>query len=180
MENVGEVAIAVVFAVWWVISAFNQFHSGAWTFRLRCHIPLGLIPLWTFFAPNPARADTRIVWRVEHAHGWSGWQEMYFGFAPAWRRWIINPELTFNKAVSDLVRSLTPVHPDSSDRSVLFSSGYLTLLSLVHAEAASQSRHAVQFAVVRTAIGAATRNLDILFLSEPHATCGSAVHVHEP
>jgi hypothetical protein len=115
---------------------------------------------------------------VEHAHGWSGWQEMYFGFAPAWRRWIINPELTFNKMVNDLVGSLICVHPDRSDRSVLLNSGYLTLLSLVHAEAASHSHHAVQFAVVRTAIGTTTRNLDIVFLSEPHATCGSAGYVH--
>jgi len=178
VDGVGEVALSAVFVAWWVVSAFNQFHSGAWTLRLRRHIPLGLIPLWTFFAPNPARADTRIVWRVEHAHGWSGWQEMYFGFAPAWRRWIMNPELTFNKAVNDLVGTLTRVHPDPSDRSVLFNSGYLTLLSLAHAEAASQNQHAVQFAVVRTAIGATARDFNIVFLSEPHAICGTAVHVH--
>ena len=105
------------------MSALNQFDSGAWTLRIRRHLPFGVIPLWTFFAPNPARADTRIVWRAERGAGWSGWQELHFGFASARRRWIINPELTLNKAVSDLVNSLTRIPPNPSDRSILFNSG---------------------------------------------------------
>jgi hypothetical protein len=168
VENGATVAISIVFAAWWVISAFNQFYSGAWTRRLRGHIPLNLIPLWTFFAPNPARADTRIVWRLEDADGWRGWREMYFGFSPQWRRWIINPELILNKAINDLVSSLAANRDDPSGRGVLFSSGYLTLLSLVAAEAVSERHKAVQFAVVRTAAGAVERNLNIVFVSEAH------------
>ena len=180
MDRIGEAAISAIFVVWWAVSALNQFHSGAWTHRLRGHVPFGLIPLWTFFAPNPARTDTRIVWRAEQAEGgWSGWREIYFGYAPVWRRWIVNPEMTFNKAVNDLVNSLARVRPETSERGILLVSSYLTLLSLVEAEAATDRPEAVQFAVVRTAIGAEARDFSIVFLSEPHAAGGTLAHVQQ-
>ena len=115
-------AIAAVFAVWWVISACNQFRSGAWTLRLRRYVPLGLIPLWTFFAPNPARADSRLIWREEHGSRWDCWRELHLGFAPAKSRWLVNPELILNKAVVDLVSSLLRVRLEQQDRSALLSS----------------------------------------------------------
>jgi hypothetical protein len=120
-----------VLAAWWLVSACNQIRSGALTLRLRRQVPLGLIPSWTFFAPNPARADSRLIWREGRESAWIGWRELHLGFAPVRSRWLVNPELILNKAVSDLVGSLLRVRADMADRGALLSSAYVTLLSLV-------------------------------------------------
>ncbi len=171
------IAMAAVFAAWWTISACNQFRSGAWTLRLRRHIPLGLIPLWTFFAPNPAQSDSRVVWREEHDGEWSGWQELHFGFAPRLTRWLVNPEITLNKAITDLVGSLLQARAEWGDRSALLNSAYVMLLSIVLAQPRQTGCSSVQFAVVRTSAGALARRLDVVFLSEIHAVADSVTHV---
>jgi hypothetical protein len=171
------ITIAAVFAIWWAISACNQFRSGACTLRLRRHIPLGLIPLWTFFAPNPARADSRLVWREEHGAEWSGWRELHFGFAPASSRWLLNPELILNKSVADLVGSLLRVCSERGDRSALLSSAYVTLLSIVLAQPRPTGCSSIQFAVVRTSAVSLARRIDIVFLSEVHEVADSFTHV---
>lgn len=177
MANARLIAVAAVFALWWAISACNQFRSGAWTSRLRGHIPLGLIPLWTFFAPNPAHADSRLVWREEHGSEWGGWRELHFGFAPLGSRWLVNPELILNKAVADLVGSLLRVRPEQDDRSTLLSSAYVTLLSIVLAQRRRAGCSSIQFAVVRTSTGSPARRVDVVFLSEIHKVAGSLTHV---
>jgi hypothetical protein len=171
------IALAVVFTVWWAISACNQFRSGAWTLRLRRHIPLGLIPLWTFFAPNPARADSRLVWREEHGGEWGGWRELHFGFAPVRTRWLVNPEITLNKAITDLVGWLLQTRAEWEDRSALLNSAYVTLLSIVLAQSRRTRCSSIQFAVVRTSRSALTRRLDVVFLSEIHAVADPVTHV---
>jgi hypothetical protein len=171
------IALAAVLAVWWAISACNQFQSGAWTLRLRRHVPLGLIPFWTFFAPNPARADSRVIWREEYGHEWEGWRELHFGFAPARSRWLVNPELILNKAVGDLVASLLHARLEEEDRSALLSSAYVTLLSIVLAQSRRTGCKSIQFAIVRTSIDSLTRRVDVAFLSEVHNVADSAIHV---
>ncbi|HEX7176983.1 MAG TPA: hypothetical protein VF240_17120 [Pyrinomonadaceae bacterium] len=170
--------IAAIFAVWWAISVCNQFRSGAWTLRLRRHIPLGLIPLWTFFAPNPARADSRLLWREEHGNEWGVWRELHFGFAPASSRWLVNPELIPNKAVTDLVGSLLRVRPKREDRSALLCSPYLTLLSIVLAQFRRTGCSSIQFAIVRTSTDFPARRVEVVFLSEVHDTADSVTHVY--
>ena len=177
MGDVRLNAIAAVFAVWWVISACNQFRSGAWTLRLRRYVPLGLIPLWTFFAPNPARADSRLIWREEHGSRWDCWRELHLGFAPAKSRWLVNPELILNKAVVDLVSSLLRVRLEQQDRSALLSSAYLTLLSIVLTQPRRTGSSSIQFAIVRTSAGTHARRVDVAFLSEVHDIAGSVTHV---
>ena len=180
MADYRLIALAAVFAVWWAVSACNQFHSGAWTLRLRRHIPLGLIPLWTFFAPNPARADSRLLWREEHGNEWGGWRELHFGFAPASSRWLVNPELILNKAVADLVGSLLRARSKRDDRSALLSSAYLTLLSIVLAQPDRAGGSSIQFTVARTSTDSLARRVEVAFLSEVHDTADPAAHVYPP
>jgi hypothetical protein len=168
VADIRLIALSTVFAVWWVISACNQFRSGSWTLPLCRHIPLGLIPFWTFFAPNPARADSRLAWREECGNGWGDWREIHFGFAPIGSRWLFNPKLIQNKAISDLVGSLLRVRSEMEDRSALLSSAYLVLLSIVLAQPRLAGCSSVQFAIVRTSIGLDARRVEPAFLSEIH------------
>lgn len=168
--------ITAIFVVWWAISACNQFRAGAWTRRLRQHIPLGLIPLWTFFAPNPARTDSRLIWREEGDGEWDGWQEVHLGFAPGWKRWLVNPELILNKAIADLVNSLR-LSQTHLDRSVVLSSAYVALLSIVLNQRRRAGSLSIQFAILRTATGIEGRRVDVAFVSEIHDVCGLVTHV---
>jgi hypothetical protein len=165
----GLVTLISTFAIWWLVSALNQFRCGALTARLRRHIPFGLIPSWTFFAPNPARADTRLVWREQRGGEWSGWRELHFGFAPIDKRWLVNPQLILNKAVADLNRSLGQLVPELDDRTVTLSSAYVALLNIVIAQLQSGECSAVQFALVRSSGISIPRRVDIAFLSEVHS-----------
>lgn len=168
MQDWRLVALAGLFASWWCVSALNQVHSGAWMWRLRRHIPLGLIPLWTFFAPNPSRADPRLVWREEFDGKWEGVRELHFGFAPVASRWLFNPQLVLNKAIADLVRSLLTLDTDVEGRSLLLSPAYVTLLSMVLSQPRRAECSAVQFAIVRTSGPPGARQIETIFLSEVH------------
>jgi len=163
------VGLAGLFALWWGVSALNQVHSGAWIWRLRRHVPLGLIPLWTFFAPNPARADPRLVWREEFDGQWEDPREMHFGFAPIGSRWLLNPQLILNKAIADLVRSLLTLDTDGVGRSLLLSPPYITLLSMVSSQPRRAGCSGIQFAIVRTSGTIAARQVETIFLSEVHS-----------
>jgi hypothetical protein len=178
MADLPLVALTALFAAWWLISACNQIRSGALTARLRRYIPFSLIPLWTFFAPNPARADVRLVWREEDGGAWGDWQELHFGFAPARSRWLVNPELILNKAVTDLVYSLLRVRPDLDDRSILLTSAYVTLLSIVVGNRRHATCSALQFAVVRSFRSSHTRQVDVAFVSEVHDLADTPAYVH--
>jgi hypothetical protein len=117
------------------------------------------------------------VWREEVGSEWTGWREFHFGFAPARRRWLFNPELILNKAVSDLVGSLLPVGRAMEERTVLLNAAYLAVLSVVMKQPAVTGSSSVQFAVVRTSVDGATRRLDVVFLSEIHGTTEIPAHV---
>ena len=162
-------ALAALFAAWWVVSAINQIDSGALTRPLRRHIPFGLIPLWTFFAPNPAKADSRLVWRVEDDTGWGSWQELHYGYTPARSRWLVNHRLVQNKAVTDLVNSLNRVPREAMvDRTALLSSAYLALLGLVVSQPRPAGCSSIQFAIVSSSRPSSSRQVEVMFLSEVH------------
>jgi len=170
-------ALGAVLTAWWGISVCNQFRSGAWTARIRRHLPLGLIPLWTFFAPNPARSDTRLIWREERAGQWDDWQELHFGFAAARSRWLINPELILNKAVTDLATSIPRNRGEDGDRSYLLSSSYVTLLRIVLDQIRENTCSSIQFAIVRTSWGSEARQIDLIHVSEVHQVTDNSADV---
>ena len=165
--------LAYVLAIWWVISALNQIRAGALTLRVRRALPVGVVPLWTFFAPNPARADSRLVWREERGCAWQEWRELHFHFAPPSSRWLFNPTLVLHKAVSDLTAGILRVAPAMSDRTALFSAAYLATLNIVLEQPRSAHCSAVQFAIVRTSRVGGLRRMEIAFVSEPHTVCDS-------
>jgi hypothetical protein len=163
------IVLSALLVLWWIISACNQFRSGAWMWRVRRHVPLGLIPLWTFFAPNPARADPRVVWREEFDGVWEGVRELHFGFGAIGTRWLFNPALILNKSISDLVRALLTLDGDDEGRSLLLSPAYIALLRMVLEQPRRPGCSGIQFAVVRTSRAGKARQTETVFLSEVHS-----------
>lgn len=168
--------LAVVLIAWFVLSILHQPTRGAWTRPVRRHLPLGLIPTWTFFAPNPARDDLRLVWRDERNGVWGGWTEVVLPRSPVLRQGVLNPEAVSQKAVSDLVGMLSRSASGTDDLSWMLSTAYLALLGLVVNREREPGADAVQFAVLRTRWDGGARHVDVSFLSAEH--CLDPVDAH--
>ena len=171
------VLLTVVVIAWWTLSALNQFKGGAWTAGVRRYLPRVVVPIYIFFAPEPPRADSRLVWRDEVDGRWGQWQELHFGFAPLYRRWLFNPEVIESKAVSVLTDALLTLGSVLGPRGFLLTSPYVALLSVLTCRSRARSATGIQFAVVRTNIASQRRCLDVAFVSEVHDAREAVGHV---
>jgi hypothetical protein len=104
-------AVAVVLGVWLVCTILGQFATVTRGKRfgwVRRWDYAGLIPTWTFFAPNPATADLHVVYRDRLADGTlTPWTEALF-IEPR-RYWHVfwNPGKRQRKVFTDLIGTLS-------------------------------------------------------------------------
>jgi hypothetical protein len=130
----------------------------------------GLIPRWTFFAPNPGREDTHVIFRDKENGRWCSWQTLTPAASrPAWR-WLWNPQRFPRKAAADLANGMrrSASHLKEVPRALLLSNSYVAILRWVMEQPRSRESTHRQFAIVTSRGFAEQQHLDILFLSEPH------------
>lgn len=58
-----NVVAIVFFALWLLLTIFNQFNFK-WVSQIKKQDIFHLLPSWTFFAPNPGTSDYHIVYRT--------------------------------------------------------------------------------------------------------------------
>ncbi|MFB9314021.1 hypothetical protein [Nocardioides plantarum] len=145
--------VAVTFSVWLIVSALNQFQMPA-VKKLKRKDYFGLIPRWTFFAPNPARSDYHLYYRDQLPGGsLTPWSELN---SPGERRLIVsvwNPGKRRQKAISDFMRSLSRTYRNlgSDPETLQLSLPYIGLLHYVsNADGHASEAVATQFAVLQT------------------------------
>jgi hypothetical protein len=147
-----------LFAAWLVLSAVGQFHSEKVT-AMRRFDPLHLLPIWTFFAPNPGRSDYHIISRDRLADGrLTEWTDVLP--IPRPRPWSLawNPTKRRTKVVADAVGSIMDTlakekkadsASESSRRGLIVFGPYLLLVHVVlHESPHPEDAVAFQFAVV--------------------------------
>jgi hypothetical protein len=145
----------VLFAIALVVAIGALVFTGATQFRnprlerwARSRDVFCLLPIWTFFAPNPGTTDTRLLWREALGSGHVGpWRELS---PPRWSPWraLWNPDRRTQKAIAD-AGGLLAQHRGDSD-SVQLTIPYLMLLRYVAAQCGSPHAIARQFVVVQT------------------------------
>lgn len=169
MESVWTWAVGLLLGLWFAASVAQQIWPESLSRNLS-NIALGLIPRWRFFAPNPVRDDTHIVFRDQCGGTWNGWQVLTPAAGPRGWRWIWHPQRYPIKAASDLANSLRLSMSRSRDcpEGVLLSSPYLGILTWVVAQPAPADVTYRQFAVVTSRGFSGDAQLDVLFVSEPH------------
>ena len=100
--------VTLIFLVWAVLSILNQFSSGIKSARfsifsrikLRDHF--ALIPLWTFFAPNPGTRDHDVLFRDQLVDGeHTAWRQLSDP-SVQWSCAFWNPKKRIKKARLDL------------------------------------------------------------------------------
>jgi hypothetical protein len=102
-----SIVVIVIYVVWGAATIANQFHRWcpAW---LRAVDIFGLVPIWTFFAPNPGMTDYYLLYRDRLADGsFDNWREVDLKQSENGVRLALwNPTKRRHKALTDMVSVL--------------------------------------------------------------------------
>jgi hypothetical protein len=144
-------AAVVVAALALALTALTQRRGGRLERAVRTRDVFSLLPLWTFFAPNPGTTDTRLLWRESLGGGeTSHWREL----SPPRRNaldFLWNPERRVQKVITDAGGLLAEARAREEPDVVMLAVPYLMLLNYVNAQPGSPYALARQFVLVQTA-----------------------------
>jgi hypothetical protein len=163
--------IGTLLCVWFLLSVLNQFSFSFINKTMARLDRLYLLPVWTFFAPNPGCTDYRLVYRdIISPELPSSWNEIPLVQERKCIDAFWNPDKRRSKAVFDLVQSLLifrSKNPDSA--AVMISLPYIALLHYVgHLPRRGDVKYR-QFMIVQTHGIFTDANLEILMRSEIHS-----------
>ena len=157
-----------IFGAWLVISVFAQFSKKRWMLWLRYNDIFALIPLWTFFAPNPGVTDTRLLYRDRLVDAqYSPWIEVKFS-----NNSVLNafwhPEKRRKKVVMDTCSLLLETMRSIKDKSFLLTMPYLVVLNFIMTMPKNQLGEQRQFMITSTFGYNSAKEPEILFISQLH------------
>lgn len=170
-SNILTAGVALLFGAWLIASLPNQFRWRWWD-RVARYDQLGLLPRWTFFAPNPGRHDVHVIYCdiIEAQIG--TWQEIDHLSSPMATRWLWSPDRFGRKAVTDAANAVVRAagqHEASDARAIQLDPAYLQILCWVQNDRQESIEGTLcQFALVRTQLDLPGRPLNILFVSFDH------------
>jgi hypothetical protein len=125
-------ALVLFLAVWFALSVVNQIPWKRFRAAQRADA-LQLLPLWTFFAPNPGVQDYYLLYRDRTGTDTLGdWQLLQPGQSRRWTSCIWNPDKIENKVLSDLVQMFTDYqeHGVKDGAAIMLSLPYLVWLKM--------------------------------------------------
>ncbi|MBB5621239.1 hypothetical protein HDE69_002292 [Pedobacter cryoconitis] len=132
-----EAIVASFLAIWFLLTILCQFRSTKFSNYIRHTIDIfGLIPLWTFFAPNPGKSDYHLLYRdkIDEENN-SEWEEMDITEERSLWSWCWNPDKRDKKILSDVIQSLIASIPHYKGANgydlLMFSMPYLIVLHAV-------------------------------------------------
>jgi hypothetical protein len=167
---------AVIFIGWGAVSIVNQFSTvlrserfSRFIRRMKRHDYFSLIPIWTFFAPNPGTRDFNILYRHKLGNGsYTLWRQLVDNDPPV-TAVVWNPTKRKKKAILDLAmflcRSLPTKPEDEKIRGLFLTVPYLGLAGAVSSTAAVPMSDGVQFMILLSHGHHAARRPDVLFIS---------------
>jgi hypothetical protein len=142
-----DIVFGAVLLFWFVLSIVAHIPSALFR-KLRSFDCFGLLPVWSFFAPNPATHDNRVFLRAITKAGYSEWKPLKIPVAHHVNRALWNPYRRNRKAISDVVSVLTQRPRELTARARQLDIPYLLLLNHI-----AHLRHAddtigIQFALL--------------------------------
>ncbi|UFR06812.1 hypothetical protein KBP30_39075 [Streptomyces sp. Go40/10] len=165
--------VGVWLSAWFAVSVAAQFSDRAGDLFPRSK-RLGLIPLWTFFAPHPGVHDLHLLYRDRLRTG----EVREPSYVPTidsrrLRHSLWNPEKFRNKVLSDLADSLVEqyshlVKEGRDVRVIMLSTSYLVMANLAMKMPRPAEVVARQFILARDKTFEASPAREVVFLSEFH------------
>ncbi len=148
---VAEIASGILCVAYLVVTALAQRPKFAWVRWLKARDPFALIPMWTFFAPNPGTTDTRLLWRERLFDGSiSPWHEVDPPIGGVLRA-VWNPRKRIRKAITDACSILARrAAAEPKNKLLLISIPFLMILRYICSFPASRLAVARQFVLCQT------------------------------
>lgn len=166
-----EILIALLLAGWFIGSVLNQFGFG-WFERIRAYDYFSLLPIWTFFAPNPGQSDYHLVYRDKLDDGHlTEWREIEITEPRRPYSFLWNPEKRSKKVLSDVVASIvsSSLRDQEIGSEIMLSLPYLILLNVVSHIGSTPDTTYRQFVLVETFGFRPTSKARIILRSDFHA-----------
>lgn len=167
--DVIEAAALVFFAVWLLVTILFQISPTGWIRWPKYYDYFAMIPVWTFFAPNPGTTDVHLLYRDKVSNGAvMSWREVPFHASVLRAVW--NPRKRLQKGLSDLGNDLQGYaaehleHPEL----ILTHPGFIALLNFVSRQPHAPSTTFTQFALARSYGNHSETPTDVMFLSTFH------------
>lgn len=171
------------------ISAFGMWIllSAVWQFEGLRHKVLGrdliwkfrLLPIYTFFAPNPGIYDYRIVYRYKFDDGSLGnWRELHHLTMRQWSHFFWNPRKRIQKLIADSIMSVKESINSTTNISELdhslksaivrLSQGYVALFNIAKSFRKEIGATHFQFMIAETTQVTGSREVNPIFKSPFH------------
>lgn len=143
------VVCAVFFAAWFLTTVLCQFPGYGIGKFLKGRDYCAVIPIWTFFAPNPATQDFVLLFRDQHISGTiSAWKMFEYRLPSPAIRWLWNPGKRRSKVIHDMATVwLLIAEREPACKTFMLSVPYLCLLHQVCAAPRGHSAIATQMAI---------------------------------
>jgi hypothetical protein len=144
-----EAVVAALFATWLAATLATAVEGSRPARLVRRADVLGLVPGWSFFAPNPGTFDYHLLARPRHPDGSTG---PFTEIAPPrsrLRRSIWHPEKRVRKLIFDCCQELVTLR-DAGRSGAEYTVAYLTLLNLAGSRVDQAGTASVQFLLVRS------------------------------
>lgn len=175
-----KILYIIFFGLWLIFTVVWQFEKVRKHSKfLRKINTFNMLPIWTFFAPNPGMYDTHVLYRDKLKDSkLTEWQEIDVVTYRKFFHFLWNPNKRKNKLVIDAISEVKSIKNNGVEgkvedaillNQIKFSKGYMLLLNLVFStkktHKASVSR---QFIVLDSTNIGSERNLIPLFYSPFH------------
>jgi hypothetical protein len=162
---VAEALAAALFAGWLALTFVVGLEGTRGARAVRRADVLGLVPGWSFFAPNPGTVDYHLLARTRSRDGSTGpFREIAPPASPL-RRGIWNPEKRVGKAIFDCGQELVLLPPEELDTAE-YTLSYLALLSLATSRMDCTGAASIQFLLLQSA--PSLREPELLVRSQFH------------
>jgi len=164
-----ELLACGVLGTWFAVSVVFQFplkRINQW----RDLDPFGLIPHWSFFAPQPAVTDVHLLYRDQLADGtFTAWTEIPLLEPRRWWHAVWNPSKREKKALFDLATATAVIASQATPKALQVCVPYLLLLNYVSTLPRPPGGRATQFVLMDTQGCVSTQAPTRRLLSSLHA-----------
>lgn len=171
-----QAIVAGIFITWILATCVCQFKETKLSSWLKKFDTFSLIPLWTFFAPNPGTKDYHLLYREKSRNGEvSDWIEIDIQENRRFWSFLWNPRKRTKKVLSDIIQGLVPMIPSSKKKSnsIMLSLPYMLVLNVVGLQKAQTGDHdSRQFVLAESEGYANDAPPNLILLSPYHPVSG--------
>jgi hypothetical protein len=163
MNGPAQIACWTIIIVWLILTPL--FNLPSYCKRIRNFDIAGLIPTWTFFAPNPGISDYVVLVRERDVEEiWNPWRVAWRCTPRAWR-FLWHPEKRCEKLVTDCSQAIIR---DALEGDETLGLGYLLVAKLSREFVDEWSSSGFQFAIISIpGWWGGNRSSELVYLSLP-------------